>query len=206
MWCNDIYICDATILSAQKKALIKSNPKRFLLHVFFFSYAEIVRDSFIYLVSLLRTTMAEKIQQGEGWVTVALTRAVKIQGPRRWCLPSSREPWRCPSEARFRHLLPSPQTRRDGLVFRSPGGPRGRWYRVVRCWSPGSGCNMWAQRLTPSRSPLPTLWEVGRGGEGVLDIITINLQLAEEVPRADEYVVICVDHYLFMALLTCNRS
>lgn len=143
-------------------------------------------------------------------VTKVLTQAVKIQGPRRWCLPSLHEPWRCPSEARFRHPSPSPQTRRDGWAFRSPGGPRGRWSHVVRCWSRGSGCNMWARRLTQSHSLLPTLQ--GRGvcmcGGGVRrgDIITINLQLPEKEPRADKYVDICVDHYLFLALLTCDRS
>lgn len=95
--------------------------------------------------------------RAEGCLAKVLTQAAKIQGPHRWCLPSSRGPWQCPSEARFRRPLPSPQTRRDGWAFRSPGDSQGRWSHVVRCWSPDSGCNMWAQRWSPSHSLWPKL-------------------------------------------------
>lgn len=86
-----------------------------------------------------------------------LTQAGRIQGPHRWCLPSSHGPWRCQSEARPRCPLPSPQIRTDGWPSRSPAGPQGKQSHVVKYWSPGSGCNTWAQRLTPSHSLWPTL-------------------------------------------------
>lgn len=110
-----------------------------------------------------------------------LTQAGRIQGLRRWCLPSSRAPWRCQSEARPRCPLPWQQIRTDGWASRSRAARRGKWFRVVRYWSPSSGCNTWAQRLTPSRSPWPALASRGETES------TINLELIEaELERRHE--------------------
>lgn len=167
MWCNDIWVCDATNLSAKKNIFttvtvadewcLRGQRKNVKKHTNskFCKYNFLSIHSFI--CSHFRQQWQKKTSKAEGWVMMILTQAGKTQAPRRWCLPSSHEPWWCPSVARSRHLLPSPQTHRDGWAFRSPGGPRGRWSHVVRCWSPGSGCNMWAQHLTQSRSLLPTL-------------------------------------------------
>ena len=105
-------------------------------------------------------------------VVKLLTQAGRTQGTRRWCSPSSRGPWRCRSEARPRRPSPSPRIRTDGSASRSPAGPQGKRSHGVRCWSPGSGCNRWARRLTPSHS----LWP---GLEKTSHTSTTNLQLID---------------------------
>lgn len=123
-------------------------------------------------------TFATNSDRAVRCIAKVLTQTAKIQGPRRWCLPSSRGPWRCLSEARFRRPSPSPQTHRDGWAFRSPGGSQGRWSHVVRCWSRGSGCNTWAQRWSPSHSLWP---ELVRGGIIASQSIYSLLKRSQEV-------------------------
>lgn len=110
-----------------------------------------------------------------------LTQAGKIQGLRRWCLPSSHELWRYRSAARPHCPLPWQQTRTDDWAFHSRAARRGKWSHAVKYWSPSSGCNMWARRLTPSHSPWPALASRGETER------TVNLALIEaELERRHE--------------------
>lgn len=96
------------------------------------------------------------------WVVELLTQAGRIPAPRRWCSPSSRGPWPSQSGARPPGPSPSPQIHTRGWASRSPADQQEKPSHGGKCWSPGSGCNRWARRSTPSRSP----WRALAGGRG----------------------------------------